>query len=365
MSVIQKPRTVHRKAQLPAGRRRDKKRPAAGRAVAPVGGCFLDYTFPPLIEESWRFLNRQQEVEGAVFSSLRNVCALYRLTEPVGTDLFYPVNIHTAFQQVEAELREQQPDVHLHLFQQEAGTICAGTIKTFGATEFFIPVEPLHRLLERKKPMNTARLMISLMAWLYQVVDIAYYTDESTYVSYTHECIESMLVDCEGEYEPEEFLEHMKDVEKAKQAGQMICELIRKPYALKQFEKRVISYEPHTLLESVFAETAKQALELYRQFPKRSFMDKVQTELDGEDQDYYETIQVDKYLSFHWSRRGFLCEQLWEHVNNDTAEAMYTEEPQSIQLFDTPQAVETHDFTFEQRLYDVLDAFIYFLKNMP
>jgi hypothetical protein len=76
-------------------------------------------------------------------------------------------------------------------------------------------------------------------------------------------------------------------------------------------------------------------------------------------------VQMDKYLSFYWSWKGYSGEQLVEFANCDLSNAVEVEEPQSIQLFDNPQPEETHDFSFEDRLFDILDSFVYVLRNLP
>lgn len=178
-----------------------------------------------------------------------------------------------------------------------------------------------------------------------------------------------MLLDCEGEYEAEEWQEYIQDFEKAKHAGLHILQLICKPAALRNLEKRVTAYQPNTLLEAVLHEVGKKALQLLRDYPERSFwdtlsLDYAEDEADEDEDEYYNTVQVDKYLSFFWSWEGFAGEQLSEHVNCDTMEALHVEEPRSIQLFDSPQPKATHDFSFVERLLDTLDSFIYVLNHL-
>ncbi|MEP7375697.1 MAG: hypothetical protein ABI675_20030 [Chitinophagaceae bacterium] len=367
MESLSKPAHIRHKPQLPARCRRHKKRSAEIGARSSARRGFLDYCFPPLIEKSWRFFNRQKEVENAVFNSIHNLCAFYGMPKPDVSSVVYPYNIYITHRDTAAELLQHHPDLQLHIFEKDDGTISVGTLKTFdtGRIVYYIPIQPLTSLLNSKKTKATATVIISMMAWLHQIIHVPFYSDGSNYVGYTHECIETMLLDAEDEHDEADWKEYINDIETAKQGSQRIKRLICQPAALERFAKRVETYEPNTLLEAALHITAQKALQLFRDYPTRSYFDTILTTLDEEERDYNETLQVDKYLSFHWSWKGYLGEQLFEYVNSDNMEAIEVEEPQSIQLFDTPQQKDTHDFSFEERLLEIIDSLIYVLNNLP
>jgi hypothetical protein len=346
-------------------RSRDQKRQFTTSPQPPAGIAFLNHRFAPLIDRNWPFRNQQDAVEQIFFTGLQNLCSFYQLPVPDVAAIAYPYSIFYAHQQTSAALKERHPDVQLHLLQDDEGSLHVGCVKTFETDHrlYFIPVKPLFDLLYRKKATATAQLIISLMAWLNKIVDIPFFTEPSCYVSYTYECIENMLNDAEDEYEEAEYHEYLEEMEYIKAKGEKVMKLISHPAALSEMETRITTYEPNTLLESVLAQVGKQALALRQAFPNRSYLDQI-IELDDEERDCQTIVQVDKYLSFHWSWEGYAGEQLHEFVKCDTMEAIETEEPKAVQLFDNPQDKETHDFRFEEKLFDILDSFIYVLNNL-
>lgn len=365
MSTISQPTRVRPKPQLSKGRGCRKERPVTTGPAAPADSAFLNYQFPILTNKGWRWKRHQEAIEATFFSALQNVCSLYDLTMPDVSDQPYPYSIYYAHKVVDAELQLRHSHLCLHLFEDEEGGFHVGTLSTYsvGNTFFFVPVQPVLPLLKRKKKHATGQLILSIMAWLHRVVGIPFFTDESCYVTYTYDCIENMLLDSGDEYEEAERQEYIDEMQLVKSGGRKVFRLINQPRHLDAFEKRVQSYSPNTLVEAVLLVLAQKALQLYQEFPTRSYLHQLQSY--GEEQDYYEMVQMDKYLSFYWSWKGYSGEQLVEYANCDLSNAVEVEEPQSIQLFDTPQEKETHDFSFEDRLFDILDSLIYVLTNLP
>lgn len=357
---------VYPKPQLSKRRSRDQKGHLQTSPQQPAGLAFLDQRFAPLVKRHWRFRKQQRTVEPVCLAGIQHVCAFYDLPLPDVDNIAYPYSIYCAHKQVSEALKEPPHDVQLQIFEDDEGSLHVGCIKTYPTDHrlYYIPVKPLLPLLRRKKATTTVQLIISLMAWLHHEVEIPLFTTPSCYVAYTYECIESMLKDAEEEYDEAEYHEYLEEVEDAKKKGKKVKQLIDHPAALTEFETRIITYCPNTLLEAVLAEVGKQALQLRREFPNRSYLERINV-FDDKEEDYQNIVQVDKYLSFHWSWNGYLGEQLHEFARCDTMEATEIEEPQSIQLFDTPQEKETHDFRFEEELFDILDSFIYVLNNLP
>jgi hypothetical protein len=366
MSTIPSLTGFRQRSQQAQRRSGNKKRQVAASSQPPARCSFLDQRFAPLLYPSYPFIKKQRSIEKNFYTGLHHLCSFYNLPSPDVAELPYPYSVYSAYQQTASLLHHQHPDLALHMMQDDQGQLHVGVIKTFNTdrTGYYIPVKPLIKLMKGKKANPTAQLIISIMAYLHQVVDIPFFTDETCYVANTYESIESMLIDAEDEFEQGEHEEYLDEVAFVKAQGKRIYSLISKPAALLQLEARITNYAPNTLLESVLAEVGKQALQLYQAFPTRSYYDLINLEA-AEHDSYSEVLQIDQYLTFHWAWEGFLGEQLREFCNTDYGECMYTVEPQSIQLFTAPQQKETHDFRFEEKLFDLLDSFIYVLNNLP
>jgi hypothetical protein len=299
-------------------------------------------------------LKYRHGIEKSYFDSLSNLAALYKF-EPLNVDdKVYPYNIHLSFEHARNFLKIIHPDTHLVIINDESRTAGLATVKNYntGTCLYYIAIEPLHSLLKEGKNKKRAELLLSVFAYLYQIVNVPYFGIDGNYLFYAYEAIQQWIEEAPEEWEEDEYKEMISQFRFRKYVGQIIERKIRHPIHLKLFEARLKGFVPQSYFDEALLEVAQKFSELYIDYPKRSIDAATQFNLLAADEE--DSITVDQYLSFFWSAEGFLYDQLMDYVTTSLQELCAINEPQDIQHFDTLQTAITHCFDFEERFFDLL-----------
>jgi hypothetical protein len=357
--------TVRHRPEQVAGRSRSKKRQTSTTTCDHAGYGFLRQSFQPLIEKDWKFSRKKNAVENGFFQSLSNLCDFYNLDITDYSGHLYPFNINMAYSEAVRQMDEKRKELHLFIIEEDNGTITLATIKVLdtGPSLYYIPVRPLAKLLEDTKTKKTGQMLLSVFAWLYQVVQVSYYWENSSYLSGTYSMIEQWVLESEGEYEEEEYREYQTDFRLSDYFGKKLIRSIRHPRHLVLFEKRVTSFKPIDTWESELANICGKALQLYKEYPNASIFRNICESIFDRDEEE-NIVSPEQYLSFCWSFTGTLAEQVFHTVNADLQECGHIDEPQTIQSFATPQTEELHHLDFEDRLLTILDELVFVIKQI-
>jgi hypothetical protein len=247
-------------------------------------------------------------------------------------------------------------EIALSLMAWEDKTACLATVKKYdtGMTLFYLPVEPLHRLLQDRKRKPTAELLLSVCAYLYQTAGVSYHTEDSSYLSYTYTVVEewNLEPECfEQEGEQELFLSEISYIRKS--GEELLCK-ISDPRHLKALKKRCEKFQPLGDTEEKLKNIAEKICGLMLDYSDRSIMDSIYSGAFALDSDGDGLISADQYISFFWSSSDCLYDQLMDSVNAELNEIGSIDEPVSVQFFDTPQPIISHDLSYERCFFDLL-----------
>lgn len=365
MDGISEYSTVRHRPQQVARRSRSDKRQTPTTSGDHAGYGFLRQSFQPLIEKGWKYSRKKNAVETGFFQSFNNLRDFYNLDIPDYSDHPYPLNIHMAYTEAVEQMDEKRKELHLFIIEEDNGSITLATVKVqyTGPYLYYIPVRPLAKLLDDRKTKKTGQMLLSVFAWLYQVVQVSYYWDNSSYLSGTYSMIEQWVLESEDEYEEEEYREYQSDFRQSDYFGKKLIRSIRHPRHLILFEKRVTTFKPIDTWETELADICGKALQLFKEYPNASiFRNICHSIFEREDDENY--ISPEQYLAFCWSFTGSLAEQVFDTVNTDLQECGHIEAPQTIQSFATPQTAESHHLDFEERLLTIIDELVFVIKQI-
>lgn len=309
---------------------------------------FLSYSFLPLLTEEHCELREEEKAEKEFFQSLAWLSGLYKFELPDNNQV-YPYNITLAYQQASAILKKIRPELSLIVVQDEGHTACLATTRNFdtSSASYYINVRPLHVLLRRKQSRVTAALLLSLFAWLHQVVKIPYYTDKHTYLFYCYRIIKQWIKKKPG----------TADVMKA---GTGIYKKIGLLHHLELFIRRVNEFTPIGAWERSLHVIAREALRLYLQYPGHSVFNMVKNNLLEQDR---ERVCLEQCLSFFWDEKDMLYHSMIGYVNTGLEKMDTIDGPMAIQLFDKPQHTEQHDLDFAERLFGLVEELAHLLNR--
>lgn len=324
------------------------------------GTDFLKQQFYPIVSTGHPELKHWRKLEKEFFSSLKHLCRFYDLDFKVDPALAYPVNISIAFQQLSAQLIRKRTDLKLAIIQDDTHLATLATAKTFdtNTTLYYIPCEPVYRFMQNGRRKLTD-LCLSIFTYLYQIIEVPYHRDY-TYMCSMYDLIEQWM-DEDEEDDREAGLAELREIEKL---GDFMQAKMSDKSHLQKFEQRVTFFKPRTKAERDFLATAIKAFELYRDYPNRSIFDSIYSELFEQDEDSDGTVHVEQYISFLWSFKGDIYDNLEDTINCDLQERVTMEEPTALQVFDSRQTTEVHDLDFEVRLFDLLDQLVGDLREL-
>lgn len=198
-------------------------------------------------------------------------------------------------------------------------------------------------------------MLLCVFAYLYQIAKLPYYTEYDSYLSGEYETLRNWIEegDDEGEEEQQYRDEQLDVLHTMEHSGNRILTLIRENEHLIKWEENIKAYRESENWDLETESLADQFLRLYKEYPHRSVFDNIHDELVVPEET--ERIRAEQYISFYWSSNDCMQEMLFEMINNEFQECGVTDEPTSIQLFDTPEAKPMNDLDFEKRLFDLID----------
>lgn len=340
-----------------AGRKRGSAKPASQRAPEPDPNGFLNHCFRPF----WGITNRDwKQSEKEFFTSLSHLCTLYKFPLPETGHLEYPLNITTAFRQVREWLVKINMDAII--FSDKKRKACIATVKSFdtGHTLYYVPVRPLWLLLnDAKQQPALSQLIGCVFRYLYQVAGVPYYREDG----YLYNQYETLTDWIENDPDDDEDYreEQAKEMERLKEASDQILPLLKTPLTATGFQQAIDEYSQLCNCKKEPLELAASFLQLFTRFPARSIHHSLQKSLLHPDESEY--IYLEQYLSFYWSGSDCFYDILMDMINTELQETGFQEEPVSLQCFDQPQETETHDFSFEQEFFSLVDKLTEWLMD--
>ncbi len=123
----------------PARCKRSKAQPAKECARRINSNGFLNHSFHPF----WSFSGNRERIAGEYFGSLANLCNYYQIPLPV-TELPFPQNIYTTWEEVEKQVSAKDSDHHCMILEDKDKKAVLSVVKTLDLSHclFYIPVRP-------------------------------------------------------------------------------------------------------------------------------------------------------------------------------------------------------------------------------
>jgi hypothetical protein len=364
MQVIPQHRTVYSGAKPSARRSTDRKRQTGLCSAQPSAHGFLNRRFLPLCSVEEGILPKGKNVERDFFSSLSILAKAYNFEPMDVSSKAYPYNVLLAHSDARLKIENADSLTKLLIIQKKGKTTLATkTVKNTGSTMFYIPVMPLQKLLKDSTKKQCAALLLSVFAYLYQVVRIPFYRDQSSYLYWQYQMIEAWLIlEPEG-WEESDFHDNMQQLEMAVRIGDSIKKEIAQKACLKNFEKMLRNFAPANDFESRCYALAKTAFDLFKRYPNRTVFDNMEDfGQDDDREDYY--ISAQQYISFIADSSGWLFENLSETINNEFNECSSIQEPVVWTVFDGESPAFNDGLDFETRLFSLIEDLCSLLYNI-
>jgi hypothetical protein len=333
---------------------RSKAQPAQKRTDSFNGNGFLNHSFLPV----WVFEGNRERLAGEFNTSLANLCGYYNLTIPQ-TNLPFPQNIYQLWQTVSEQITKINKGYHCLIISDKGRRAVVSVVKTFDLNGlYYIPVRAYWCWSKCAEQQRIAELITVIFAYLHQVVEIPFYAENGSFMDSQYDALEQWISEAEDEgqddAEEKEWREHREDtIYELRQAGCHILRMIQNPEQLKRMEQIVTDYYHRDNWELEWELLGIEFLQLYRQYPKRSLSDGINTDLVYPNKD--ERINCYQYTGFHWSNKDCFADELNDMINCSFQEIAVMDEPTAVQFFDKMPIHETKDFDFETRLFGLME----------
>lgn len=343
------------------------RRGAAGQAaIRPAGAAaygFLKVNFLPHL--AGQPVTASPRDEEDFYRSFTLLCRHYGITPMETRSLSYPYSKAVALWEAKRLLRVRQEDIALLESRDAAGSLVLQAKETYntGNTLYYIPVVPLHGLLQDRRAKRAAQLLLCTCAYLYHVAGIPYYTDDSSYLCWQYDMIREWVENDPTDWEEESYNSNRSQLNTADHIGKLMQRRLWNPYHLNRFGELVEQFEPLDRFGCECLSLAEKALTLWRDHPQGHVYRHADTSIMDEEADNEgECITMDKYIGFCAATEGWLYHTLSECVNNEFNECRDIQEPVLTRIFDG-QAQDADSLDFECRLFSLMDDLCYLLNT--
>lgn len=338
------------------GRKRNSEGQTEIRTDVHASHGFLTCRFLPKLktESSVQACQKSTKMERDFYKSLSQLAEHYDI-EPMLSDQFeYPYNLALALWDMKEKLEQRVLNwEEIRLVREGKKTyFISEEICGTGATLYYIPIEPLYQMLHDPKRKRTAQLLVSVCAYLYQIADIPYFRKENSYLHWMYEMHKEWV---EEDDETEERDDYQREFVRAEFIGDKIRQRISNPINLQVFEKRLKTFTGHDRFDQDCWLVACDSFALFTEYPQESIFRNAPINGDPESEgDEYESLDMDKYISFISDTKGWLYENISESINSEFNEYGSIKEPTIFIRFDGKEVTKT-DLDLENRLFTLLD----------
>lgn len=232
-----------------------------------------------------------------------------------------------------------------------------------GATLYYIPVIPLHRLSKNKKYKKTFHLLLSVYSYLYHIVDIPYYRQEASYLYWMYEMFEQWAN--EDDEDPEN-INLLLEIKSAEWIGDSIEKKIYNLQNLEQLKTRLERFKANDEFDKNCFCLAESLYNLSLQFPNSNILKNAKSNViynEYDDEADENIVTMDKYISFCADGQGYLFNTLFQSVNNELQEYGQIEEPAIIKYFDNLNA-DKSNLDFEHQIFNLIEELIDLMTNL-
>lgn len=326
------------------------------RPTCDVTNAFLRFRFYPRLQETETVQDcNRLKMDRDFFKSLSLIAEKFNLSMLDDcTNIPFPYNIAESMAHLKNQLKKTVADWRdVRLIHHKNSTYFAQEERyDTGMTLYYIPVFPLYNILQNKETTQVSELLLSVYAYIFQVLGVPYYRSDDCYLYSMYETLENWIYDDGAE---EEFIQEIDD---AKAIGDFMLKLISDPKNLRNYKNRLKSFVAKTDFDKQCLSVAKSFFWLLTKYPKvridRKFYPlRFREEID----DIERPVALDNYVSFCASIQGCLFESLCQSVNDDLQEYSDIDEPTRFIPYDN-RKIKENDFDFESRLFNSLDNLI-------
>lgn len=328
---------------------RSTERQTAIRTDSHVANGFLKCTFLPKLKASKTVQTCKTTTKRDFYTSLTQLAENYQIT-PLQTENFgFPYNIVLSMWDLETQLSRTHINWDsLNLVQDSKKTYLESEEKfDTGTNLYYIPIVPLFLMLKDPKRKKTAQLLVSVCSYLYHTADVPYYRQEDSYLYWLYD----MMLDwVEQDDEQDEMERYKMEIGQAEWIGNRMEQKLFNRINLKVFKHRLKQFKPLDAFDAECWDLACNSFALYSEYPTTSVFKNAPI---PEQDDDYETIGMEKYISFIANTKGWLYENIEDSINNEFNEYGAMQEPTIIKPFDGSKITE-NNLDFENRLFDIL-----------
>ncbi len=350
------------------GRKRGKKGQTASCSDSHVANGFLKVRFLPKLKEAQtpQDCTETAKTERDFYRSLSRLAKHYGV-EPMPTFEFgFPYNMALAIWDIRERLNKVVANLDQVKLVEDTNNIFFMTEQRHdtGKTLFYIPVAPLYRMSKDKKRRHTARLLLSICAYLYHCADIAYYRQKDSYLYDTYDMLQEWIL-CDDDGEDRTHL--LREIAQAEFIGDLMERKLYNLQNLERFGQRLERFRSMDDFDRDCLKLASEAFALYTEFPtERIYRNEVSAMVDEDEyEDEYDDgypISMDMYISFCAEANGNLFDNLFNTVNTHLQEFYTINEPTINKRFDG-SGLSDCNLDFENRLFALIDELIYLLNK--
>ncbi|MUV04634.1 hypothetical protein GN157_13035 [Flavobacterium rakeshii] len=301
------------------------------------------------------------------YRSFKLLCEHYNVNPVDTTGFAYPYGREVALYETGRLLNQTYPQhIGLELVEHNGSFVVEATETCYtGNTLFYIPVLPLHYMMQYKKHCKGAQLLLCVFSYLFHTVHIPYYTEDS-FLYWQYEMVSEWVTNDPDDWEQKDYYDYVSQLRAAQHYGETMLRRIWNTVHFDHFGEWLDRFTPCDDLDRQCQSIAQKFYSLWQDYPETSIYKHADTsclpDFENDDYDDYECITMEKYIGFVACNDGWLYENVQQSVNANFNESVSKQEPVLKRFFDgQPQDNDTLDF--ECRLFPLLNELCYLLNN--
>lgn len=345
--------------------KRNSKRQTQFRTDSHASDGFLKYRFLPKlkIEESSKDIEDYTILETDFYNSLFMLAEHYGIERMESKEYGYSYNIALALDDAKNQLKQKAVNYDQIALVQEGRRTYFISEERYNthSTLYYIPIVPLYRMLKVSKRKQTAHLLLSVCAYLYQIADIPYYRQQNSYLFWMYEMVSDWV---ESDDENQETNRTIVQIKQAELIGELIEKKIYHAENLDRFQERLNRYKILDGLDENAYKLALEALALFEKFPNHNIYIHAQTIIKHDEMDNTaeNKIGMHQYISFCAESKGELFQMLFESINMEFQECTEIQEPTLMKRFDGSD-ISGVNLEFENRIFRLIEQLIELLNQ--